>query len=184
MILVLFPRKLLKTRKRSTVYTVSTNGFSLRKSGLLRCNGSSLKWSRSLQNDSQKVNVELNSKMHMHVLLIDHFICPCGLAVVLHLLYSFCTTIKTFFEKILLNVTDVTFRCYWTLFYNNVAIELSCWCLLTSIHYIYYILTLHYLMHFRTANIILVRATVLHFIQLVYIETFTAGSYTGGFWNW
>ncbi|GJN38902.1 hypothetical protein PR202_gb27983 [Eleusine coracana subsp. coracana] len=51
-------RKLLKTRKRGTIYTVSTNGFSLRKSGLLSFDGSSLKWSRSLEKGSQKVNEE------------------------------------------------------------------------------------------------------------------------------
>ncbi|KAL6603040.1 hypothetical protein ACP70R_043401 [Stipagrostis hirtigluma subsp. patula] len=47
-------RKLLQTRKRGTFYTVSTDGFSLRKSGVLSMGGSSLKWSRSLENDSQK----------------------------------------------------------------------------------------------------------------------------------
>ncbi|TVU08250.1 hypothetical protein EJB05_41647 [Eragrostis curvula] len=51
-------RKLLKTRKRGTIYTVSTNGFSLRKSGVLSFDGSSLKWSRSLEKGSQKVNEE------------------------------------------------------------------------------------------------------------------------------
>ncbi|CAN6177424.1 unnamed protein product [Urochloa humidicola] len=51
-------RKLLQTRKRSTIYTVSTDGFSLRKSGVLSIGGSSLKWSRSLEKHSQKVNEE------------------------------------------------------------------------------------------------------------------------------
>ncbi|RLN12796.1 hypothetical protein C2845_PM09G19320 [Panicum miliaceum] len=51
-------RKLLQTRKRSTIYTVSTDGFSLRKSGVLSLGGSSLKWSRSLEKHSQKVNEE------------------------------------------------------------------------------------------------------------------------------
>ncbi|KAG2613071.1 hypothetical protein PVAP13_4KG333900 [Panicum virgatum] len=51
-------RKLLQTRKRSTIYTVSTDGFSLRKSGVLSLGGSSLKWSRSLEKRSQKVNEE------------------------------------------------------------------------------------------------------------------------------
>ncbi|XP_062178619.1 uncharacterized protein LOC133883338 isoform X2 [Phragmites australis] len=51
-------RKLLQTRKRGMVYTVSTNGFSLRKSGVLSIGGSSLKWSRSLEKGSQKVNEE------------------------------------------------------------------------------------------------------------------------------
>ncbi|XP_062229336.1 uncharacterized protein LOC133927080 isoform X2 [Phragmites australis] len=49
-------RKLLQTRKRGTIYTVSTDGFSLRKSGVLSIGGSSLKWSRSLDKDSQKIN--------------------------------------------------------------------------------------------------------------------------------
>ncbi|OEL35996.1 Zinc finger CCCH domain-containing protein 7, partial [Dichanthelium oligosanthes] len=51
-------RKLLQTRKRSTIYTVSNDGFSLRKSGVLSVGGSSLKWSRSLEKHSQKVNEE------------------------------------------------------------------------------------------------------------------------------
>lgn len=51
-------RKLLQTRKRSTIYTVSTDGFSLRKSGVLSIGGSSLKWSRSLEKHSRKVNEE------------------------------------------------------------------------------------------------------------------------------
>ncbi|PUZ59831.1 hypothetical protein GQ55_4G074800 [Panicum hallii var. hallii] len=51
-------RKLLQTRKRSTIYTVSTDGFSLRKSGVLSLGGSSLKWSRFLEKHSQKVNEE------------------------------------------------------------------------------------------------------------------------------
>ncbi|XP_066369865.1 uncharacterized protein [Miscanthus floridulus] len=51
-------RKLLQTRKRSTIYTVSTDGFSLRKSGVLSIGRSSLKWSRSLEKHSQKVNEE------------------------------------------------------------------------------------------------------------------------------
>jgi hypothetical protein len=38
------------------IYTVSTDGFSLRKSGVLSVGGSSLKWSRSLEKRSQKVN--------------------------------------------------------------------------------------------------------------------------------
>jgi hypothetical protein len=40
------------------IYTVSTDGFSLRKSGVLSVGGSSLKWSRSLEKRSQKVNKE------------------------------------------------------------------------------------------------------------------------------
>uniref|UniRef100_A0A0E0E443 C3H1-type domain-containing protein n=1 Tax=Oryza meridionalis TaxID=40149 RepID=A0A0E0E443_9ORYZ len=51
-------RKLLQTRKRDMIYTVSTDGFSLRKSGVLSVGGSSLKWSRSLEKRSQKVNKE------------------------------------------------------------------------------------------------------------------------------
>ncbi|KAJ1260039.1 hypothetical protein BS78_10G201600 [Paspalum vaginatum] len=51
-------RKLLQTRKRSAIYTVSNGGFSLRKSGILSIGRSSLKWSRSLEKHSQKVNEE------------------------------------------------------------------------------------------------------------------------------
>ncbi|KAF0931353.1 hypothetical protein E2562_004493, partial [Oryza meyeriana var. granulata] len=51
-------RKLLQTRKRDMIYTVSTDGFSLRKSGVLSVGGSSLKWSRSLEKRSQMVNTE------------------------------------------------------------------------------------------------------------------------------
>ncbi|VAI93466.1 unnamed protein product [Triticum turgidum subsp. durum] len=51
-------RKLLQTKKRDMIYTVSTNGFSIRKSGVLSVGGSSLKWSRSLEKRSQKVNEE------------------------------------------------------------------------------------------------------------------------------
>uniref|UniRef100_A0ACD5ZE11 Uncharacterized protein n=1 Tax=Avena sativa TaxID=4498 RepID=A0ACD5ZE11_AVESA len=51
-------RKLLQTKKRDTTYTVSTNGFSIRKSAVSSAGGSSLKWSRSLEKCSQKVNEE------------------------------------------------------------------------------------------------------------------------------
>ncbi|KAM0832225.1 hypothetical protein ACQ4PT_065058 [Festuca glaucescens] len=47
-------RKLLQTKKRDTTYTVSTNGFSIRKSAVSSVGGSSLKWSRSLEKRSQK----------------------------------------------------------------------------------------------------------------------------------
>uniref|UniRef100_A0A0D9WSF1 C3H1-type domain-containing protein n=1 Tax=Leersia perrieri TaxID=77586 RepID=A0A0D9WSF1_9ORYZ len=56
-------RKLLQTRKRDMIYTVSTDGFSLRKSGVLSVGGSSLKWSRSLEKCSQKVNKEAISAL-------------------------------------------------------------------------------------------------------------------------
>ncbi|KAK1613054.1 hypothetical protein QYE76_036727 [Lolium multiflorum] len=51
-------RKLLQTKKRDTTYTVSTNGFSIRKSAVSSVGGSSLKWSRSLEKRSQKVDGE------------------------------------------------------------------------------------------------------------------------------
>ncbi|KDP32867.1 hypothetical protein JCGZ_12159 [Jatropha curcas] len=51
-------RKLLLLRKRDTVYTRSKHGFSLRKSKVLGVGGSSLKWSKSLERRSKKVNEE------------------------------------------------------------------------------------------------------------------------------
>lgn len=43
-------------RKRHTVYTRSTNGYSLRKSKVLSIGGSHLKWSKSIERDSRKAN--------------------------------------------------------------------------------------------------------------------------------
>lgn len=51
-----FSRKLLLLRKRDTVYTRSNHGFSLRKYKVLSVGGSSLKWSKSIENRSKKVN--------------------------------------------------------------------------------------------------------------------------------
>ncbi|KAK9270172.1 hypothetical protein L1049_025748 [Liquidambar formosana] len=51
-------RKLLLSRKRDTVYTRSTHGFSLRKSKVLSVGGSSLKWSKSIEKHSKKANEE------------------------------------------------------------------------------------------------------------------------------
>ncbi|XP_043716855.1 uncharacterized protein LOC122664886 isoform X2 [Telopea speciosissima] len=51
-------RKLLLSRKRDTVYTRSTGGFSLRKSKVLSIGGSNLKWSKSIEKRSKKVNEE------------------------------------------------------------------------------------------------------------------------------
>ncbi|XP_021895300.1 uncharacterized protein LOC110812756 isoform X2 [Carica papaya] len=51
-------KKLLLLRKRDTVYTRSTHGFSLRKSKVLSVGGSNLKWSRSIERDSKKANEE------------------------------------------------------------------------------------------------------------------------------
>lgn len=51
-----FSRKLLLLRKRDTVYTRSTGGFSLRKSKVLGVGGSSLKWSKSIERQSKKAN--------------------------------------------------------------------------------------------------------------------------------
>ncbi|KAM6543977.1 hypothetical protein CsatB_008424 [Cannabis sativa] len=50
--------KLLLSRKRDTVYTRSTNGFSLRKSKVLSVGGSSLKWSKSIDKHSKKAHEE------------------------------------------------------------------------------------------------------------------------------
>ncbi|KAE8715468.1 Zinc finger CCCH domain-containing protein 7 [Hibiscus syriacus] len=49
---------MLLLRKRNTVYTRSTNGFSIRKSKVLSVGGSSLKWSKSIEKNSRKANEE------------------------------------------------------------------------------------------------------------------------------
>ncbi|KAJ0257547.1 Uncharacterized protein HA466_0083960 [Hirschfeldia incana] len=51
-------QKLSTMRKRHTVYTRSTNGYSLRKSKVLSIGGSHLKWSKSIERDSKKTNEE------------------------------------------------------------------------------------------------------------------------------
>ncbi|XP_039003281.1 uncharacterized protein LOC120129976 [Hibiscus syriacus] len=51
-------RKMLLLRTRNTVYTRSTNGFSIRKSKVLSVGGSSLKWSKSIEKNSRKANEE------------------------------------------------------------------------------------------------------------------------------
>jgi len=43
-------------RKRDTIYTVSTDGFSLKKAGVVSIGGSSLKWSKSIERHSKKAN--------------------------------------------------------------------------------------------------------------------------------
>ncbi|CAH2033536.1 unnamed protein product [Thlaspi arvense] len=55
---VTFSQKLSMTRKRHTVYTRSTNGYSLQKSKVLSIGGSHLKWSKSIERDSRKANEE------------------------------------------------------------------------------------------------------------------------------
>ncbi|KAK7275602.1 hypothetical protein RIF29_16721 [Crotalaria pallida] len=49
-------KKLLLLRKRDTVYTRSTHGFSLWKSKVLGVGGSSLKWSKSIEKHSKQAN--------------------------------------------------------------------------------------------------------------------------------
>lgn len=48
-----------------TIYKVSTDGFSLRKAGVVSIGGSSLKWSKSIEKNSKKANeaseVDMNS---------------------------------------------------------------------------------------------------------------------------
>lgn len=51
-------RKLLLSRKRETIYTRSTQGFSLRKSKVLSVGGASLKWSKSIERKLKKANEE------------------------------------------------------------------------------------------------------------------------------
>lgn len=60
-------RKLVLAKRRDTVYAVSKDGFSLRKTAVLSIGGSSLKWSRSIENNSKKACEVL------HKLLIKHF---------------------------------------------------------------------------------------------------------------
>jgi len=43
-------------RKRHTIYTRSTNGYSLRKTKGISVGGSHLKWSKSIERDSRKAN--------------------------------------------------------------------------------------------------------------------------------
>lgn len=58
-----FSRKLLLSRKQDAVYIRSTNGFGLRKSKVLSVNGSSLKWSKSIEKRSKKAN-EVGYTLH------------------------------------------------------------------------------------------------------------------------
>ncbi|KAK1263347.1 Zinc finger CCCH domain-containing protein 7 [Acorus gramineus] len=51
-----FIRNMQLVQKRGTIYTVSTGGFSLRKSGVLSIGGSSLKWSKSIEKRSKKTS--------------------------------------------------------------------------------------------------------------------------------
>ncbi|XP_024007844.1 uncharacterized protein At1g21580 isoform X2 [Eutrema salsugineum] len=51
-------QKLSMMRKRHTVYTRSTSGYSLRKSKVFSIGGSHLKWSKSIERDSRKANEE------------------------------------------------------------------------------------------------------------------------------
>ncbi|RDX88966.1 Zinc finger CCCH domain-containing protein 7, partial [Mucuna pruriens] len=51
-------KKLLQLRKRDTVYTRSTHGFSLWKSRVLGVGGCSLKWSKSIEKNSKQANEE------------------------------------------------------------------------------------------------------------------------------
>ncbi|KAF9609754.1 hypothetical protein IFM89_018202 [Coptis chinensis] len=53
-----FSKTLLLSRKRDTIYTRSTGGFSLRKSKVLSIGGSNLKWSKSIETRSKKANEE------------------------------------------------------------------------------------------------------------------------------
>ncbi|KAI3960770.1 hypothetical protein MKW98_026162, partial [Papaver atlanticum] len=54
----LINKKLLLSLKRDTVYTRSTGGFSLRRSKVLSIGGSNLKWSKSIEKRTKKVNEE------------------------------------------------------------------------------------------------------------------------------
>ena len=55
-------------RKRDTIYTVSTDGFSLRKAGVVSIGGSSLKWSKSLERHSKKANEASDLETYMLLL--------------------------------------------------------------------------------------------------------------------
>ncbi|PKA63562.1 Zinc finger CCCH domain-containing protein 7 [Apostasia shenzhenica] len=54
----LISRKLQLSRKRGMIYTVSTDGFSLRKAGVVSIGGSNLKWSKSIEKRSRQANEE------------------------------------------------------------------------------------------------------------------------------
>ncbi|XP_020582737.1 uncharacterized protein LOC110026215 [Phalaenopsis equestris] len=54
----LISRNLQSLRKRDTIYKVSTNGFALRKAGVVSISGSSLKWSKSIEKRSKKASEE------------------------------------------------------------------------------------------------------------------------------
>ncbi|KAM0933950.1 putative transcription factor C3H family [Dioscorea sansibarensis] len=56
--LSLISRRLQLTRRRNTVYTVSTDGFSIRKAGVISIGGSSLKWSKSIERQTKKASEE------------------------------------------------------------------------------------------------------------------------------
>lgn len=58
-------RKLLFSRKRDTIYTKSSRGFSLRISKLLSVGGSSLKWSKSIEKNSKRAN-EVWQQIYWH----------------------------------------------------------------------------------------------------------------------
>lgn len=64
-----FSRKLLLLRRRDTVYTKSSNGFSLRKFKVLSVGGSSLKWSKSIEKHSKKANEVSLAAAHRYLFL-------------------------------------------------------------------------------------------------------------------
>lgn len=53
--MLLLSRKLLSSRKRGAVYVRSGRGFSLRRSKVTSLPGTSLKWSKSMEKRSKKV---------------------------------------------------------------------------------------------------------------------------------
>lgn len=56
--LSLISQKLQCLRKRDTIYKVSTDGFTLRKAGVVSIGGSNLKWSKSIEKRSKKASEE------------------------------------------------------------------------------------------------------------------------------
>ncbi|KAH9305277.1 hypothetical protein KI387_009681, partial [Taxus chinensis] len=57
--LSLIRKKLKRLQKRDTVYTKSSNGFSLHRSGVLSIGGSNLKWTKSIEKRSKQASEEI-----------------------------------------------------------------------------------------------------------------------------
>lgn len=77
----LYSLKSQLVRKKDTLYTLRTDGFFLKKSGVSRLGRSSLKWSRSMQRRSKVVNkvdgeqnLLLDFKFSAHIWALELFV--------------------------------------------------------------------------------------------------------------